>query len=204
MTSPFDRDWPEQLTARVVDPGPPLRIHGYAIDDDLARHRSVSDVTYLALTGELPDAERARVFAATMVFLAGITVAEAPAHAAVLARICDGTTSSILGTAAITLAEQARWSVAEYRNGGASDDRSPRVAALAALTGLDLPHGAAVSAAFAALEWCGLQRDEQLEAAFVTARLPVVAAEALATPTGSFRDYPLNVPRFVYEETSDD
>jgi hypothetical protein len=177
MTSPFDGEWPEQLTARVVDPGPPVRIHGYAVADDLARHRSVSDVTYLALTGELPSEEQSRVFARTMVVLSAITVAEAPAHAAVLARICDGTTSAIIGTAAIVLAEQARWSVAEYRAGGGA-------------------HRDALSA----LETCGLTRDEQLEAVFVAARLPVVIAEALATPAGSFRDYPLNVPRFVYEE----
>lgn len=175
MSSPFDGDWPEQLAARVIDPGPPLRIHGYAIDDDLARHRSVSDVTYLALTGELPSAEQSRMFAATMIRLAGITVAEAPAHAAVLARICSGTTSSIIGVAAIALGEQARSLVAEYRSGSR--------------------HGL-----LEALERCGLLRDEQLEAAIVSARLPIVIAEALATPAGSYREYPLNVPRFVYED----
>ncbi len=200
MSSPFDDgEWPEQMLARVVDPGPPLRLHGYAIDDDLARHRGVSDVHFLALTGELPNGEQARVFARTTVFLSGISVAEAPSHAAVLARICDGTTSAIIGTAAIVLAEQARFCVAEYRAGrGTASERS---AALAELTGLALPSDA-VAAAFAALEWCGLVRDEQLEAAFVTARLPVVIAEALATPPNSFRDYPLNVPRMIYEEDS--
>jgi hypothetical protein len=202
--TPFDRDWPEVLTARVVDPGPPLRIHGYAIDDDLAVRCSTSDVTFLALTGELPDEERSRVFAITMTFLAGITVAEAPTHAAVLARICNGTTSAILGAAAISLAEQARWTVTEYRGEAASNggDVPPRVSALARATGLEILmcRRTSCSAALAALEWCGLGRDEQLESAFVAARLPVVAAEAFATPPGSFRDYPLNLPPFAYEE----
>src|SRR4051812_18335703 len=47
---PFDREpFPDRLTARVVEPGPDARIHGYHVAGDLARHAGMADVVWLAL-----------------------------------------------------------------------------------------------------------------------------------------------------------
>ncbi len=175
--TPFDEHaWPAKLTARVVSPEPDPRIHGYAVRSDLARHYRFSDVVFLSLTGELPTEEQSSTFEQALILLAPISVAEAPSHAASLARVCDASHSAVLGTGAIALAEQARFMV---RNGRDDETLSP---------------------IFAMLAECGIERDEQLEAVWLVARIAVVAAEGLATPPASFRDYPLNLPAVRYEE----
>jgi citrate synthase len=159
-----------------VSPGPDPRIHGYAVEGDLAPHYRFSDVIYLSLTGELPTDAQSRTFERALILLSPISIAEAPSHAASLARVCDATHSAVIGTGAIALAEQARFMVANARS-------EPAYAPI-----------------FAMLEECGIRRDDQLEAVWVVARIAVVAAEGLATPPASFRDYPLNVPAVRYEE----
>jgi hypothetical protein len=47
----------------------------------------------------------------------------------------------------------------------------------------------------------GFTRPAQLEAAVVCARLPATIAEAFATKTTSFNHYPMNLPRYEYEES---
>jgi hypothetical protein len=217
-----DADWPDKLTARVVTPGPRPAIHGYDVEGDVATHYSFAETVLLALTGELPAATHGRAFEIALQFAAPAPVNEAPTHAAVLARICCGTTSSILGTAAIALAEQARVLVSEHRawiellSGSiasvppeccaasegerASVERLRRalrdtveVPALA----LDVGRFAALVAVFHA---CGLTRPRQIECALVMAKLPVATAEALATPAGSFRRYPVLLPPIAYTD----
>ena len=96
---PFDVvPWPETLTARVVAPGPAPRLHGYDTERDLAPHYGLAELTLLSLTGELPAPPQARGFEVATTFVAPIAVSEAPSHAAVLARLCSGSDSAVLGT----------------------------------------------------------------------------------------------------------
>jgi hypothetical protein len=219
-----DVAWPEQLTARVVSPGARPAIHGYDVEGDLAPHYSLAETTLLALTGELPAADQACAFEIALQFLSPAPVHEAPTHAAVVARICNVTTSAIIGTAAIGLAEQARvavaahatWvhrlesaadgPVAEWAPLGDDERKSVRRlrdalrAAGVVLPALEGDVGR-IAALLATLHFAGLTRAEQLEAAFVLARLPAALAEALATPSHSFRDYPVDVPPIRYADT---
>jgi hypothetical protein len=217
-----DAPWPDKLTARVVTPGSRPAIHGYDVEEDLARHYSFAETVLLALTGEIPTPEQGCAFEVVLQFAAPAPVNEAPTHAAVLARICAGTTSSIQGTAAIALAEQARVVVEEHRgwiealsgaiasvppeHRAASEDERASVDRLRrALRGsVDVPalaHDVNRSAAVvASLHACGLRAAEQVECALLLAKLPVAMAEALATPAGSYRDYPLLVPPIAYAE----
>jgi len=221
---PFDPGpWPDTLTARVVTPGASPRLHGYDCEAELARNVSMAEGVLLALTGELPGRVRARAFEIAQHFLAPVAVNEAPAHAAVLARLCWGSTSSILGTAAIALAEQARFTVSELRphwewlSKGSSripeplraadaEDRSSVARLREALQRVDfrvqaLEHDIARTPAIvAALVACGLSQPPQVEAAWVLARLPVAFAEASAAKPGNLREYPWHLPRFRYTE----
>jgi hypothetical protein len=215
--------WPAKLAARVIAPGPLPAIHGYDVETDLARHYSFAETVLLALTGELPTAEQGRAFEVTLQFAGPAPIHEAPTHAAVLARICAGTTSSIQGTAAIALAEQARVLISRHRawiqalsgdvgsapgNGyrAASDAERACVERLrrALRNTIDVPalaHEVSRSAAIiAALHACGLRTAPQLECALVLAKLPIAVAEALATPAGSYKDYPLLLPPIAYTE----
>jgi hypothetical protein len=221
---PIDHaDWPDKLTARVVKPGQRPAIHGYDVQGDLARHYSFAETVLLALTGELPTTEQGRAFEIALQFAAPAPINEAPTHAAVLARICAGTTSSILGTAAIALAEQARVLLSEHRawiealsgivtsvpheHRATSGDERGSVERLRQALGdcVDLPVLAKdvswPAALLAVLHACGLHRAEQMECALVMAKLPVAAAEALATPAGSFRKYPVLLPPIAYDGT---
>jgi hypothetical protein len=218
-----DADWPDKLTARVVAPGPTPRLLGYDIEEDLARHYSFAETTLLSLTGELPSPAQARAFEVALHFLSPASVNEAPTHAAVVARICNVLTSAVTGTAAIGLAEQARHALAAHANWWRhlesgeveavaewtprNDDERRSVQRLReALRGLgvempildqDLGRTAAL---LATLRFAGLTRTEQLEATFVIARLPSAIAEALATPSHSYRDYPVDLPPVRYAE----
>jgi hypothetical protein len=213
---------PSTLRAHVVTPGAAPRVHGYDVEGDLARHYGAAETTLLALTGELPAPEVARAFEVATAFLAPVSVAEAPAHAAVLARLCRARTSGILGIAAIALAEQARTVVADHADlvawldrpsgdaparGAATDDDARSVARLrAALAPTGLRVGlldrdpTRTAALVAVLHACGLVRPEQIETAIVIARLPCVMAEASAVRPGRFRRYPTNLPPFRYED----
>jgi hypothetical protein len=218
-----DAPWPDKITARVVQPAPRPRIHGYDVEGDLARHYSFAETVLLTLTGEIPSEAQAHAFEAALVFLAPVAVNEAPAHAAVIARICNVLTSAIAGTAAIGLGEQARVAVAGQAGllvrldagdagplaewGPQSDEERHAVLRLRVATGARgavvpmLEHDLGRTAAIVAtLHFAGLRRAEQIEAAFVIARLPAALAEALATPSHSYREYPVDVPAVRYTE----
>jgi hypothetical protein len=215
--------FPERLRARVVTPGERPCLHGYDVESDLARYYQPVDLTFLALTGELPTPEAAAALGVVMAFLAPVSVAQASAHAAVLSRLCGAPTRSSVGVAAIGLAEQAHVEVAthgpflawlaashvpippEFTAQSPADD-----AALERLRGalaerelslpvLDLPLSRA-AALFAVLVHAGVRRTDQLEALLVLARLPAVIAEALAETPANFGNYPINLPAFAYEE----
>jgi hypothetical protein len=215
--------WPETLTARVATPGAHPRIHGFDVEADLARHYRLSDIMLLSLTGELPADPLGRAFEIACAFLSPASVADAPAHAAVVARLCGATTSTTVGVTAIALGEQARWIVAEhadlvawltrgegplparYRSEDAADVAAVESLA-AALAQVDLPVRALaerptrMAGLLAVLHACGLVRLEQLEVALALARLPVAIAEAFANRATSFGEYPINLPEFRYED----
>ena len=219
--------WPSRLTAKVVDPGAPPRLHGYDVEDDLARHYSFGETALAALTGELPSREAGRAFEVALHFLLPVAIHQAPTHAATVARLCGSRPSGVVGTGAVALCEQARWLVEQQAEvldwlaaGGKgpppASARSPndgqdaasvaRLVAAVAATGLTvgaLEQGLCRDAALlAVLHAVGLRTGEQIQAAIVLARLPAMAAEAFAAEPGGLRAYPLNLPDFRYVERS--
>jgi hypothetical protein len=144
-------------------------------------------------------------------------VAEAPVHASVLAGLCGSDSTGRAGVAAITLAQQARFTVAEHRDllMGLKEGHVPEgfgdteetALLLNALKegGVPFPEEfrrlAPTAAALAVLhECCGLTTTEQLEQALLMARMPCALAEAGAVKPGDFREYPIELPRFEYTD----
>ena len=222
--SPFDAvEWPDKLKARVVTPGPAPRIHGYDAEGDLALHYRFSDTILLALTGELPDEETGRAFEIALHFLAPSSVAEPPAHCGVLARLCGARTSGVLGVVALAAAEQSQFLVEghadliawfERPEGGpparhlAGDEAGleavSRLRAALFRTGFACPAldaGLSREAALlAVLHACGLRTSERMQAAIVISRLPCAFAEASSVSPTAFKEYPMKLPPFEYEE----
>lgn len=216
--------WPERLTAHVISPEPPHRLHGYQVDGDLVTHYSFAETLLLALTGALPDERLGRAFEMALQLCAPLPVQEAPTHAALLAQVSGARSSSVIATAAVALSEYARAEVEtlqellvwlEQPRGPApesaramDDDDRAALARLRAQLGDDVPalqqdlgrRAALLTVLFA----CGLRQRWQLETALVVARLGVVTAEARAAAAGSLRDYPINLPRFEYRPGEDE
>jgi hypothetical protein len=174
----------------VVTPGSEPRVHGYDVERDLARHYRFSDVTLLALVGRLPSDEQFEAFDAAMSFLAPLPITEAPTHAAVLARICGAQSSGVIGAAAVALAER-REAVGRLR--------AALVARKVLVPSLHQPF-TRESALVATLWFAGLTLPRQLEAAIVLASLPTAVAEAQMHEVASFREYPMQLPSFEYED----
>jgi hypothetical protein len=217
-------DFPSTIEARVVTPGPNPRLHGYGVEDDLALHYRFPELVLLALTGAPPDEARGRAFEVALQFLAPLAITESPTHAAVLAQVCGTRSSSVIAVAGIALAERARHVVAEYGDlldwlgkgdaplpprchGPSSDDRAcvERLeralsrAGVREVPGLELGPNR-WTAIFMTLYFAGLRRPDQWEAVLVLASLAPVLAEAQSHLPGSFEQYPMDLPIFVYEE----
>jgi len=218
-----DSSWPEQLTARVVEPGDAPALHGYDVQRDLAAHYRFGEVVLVALAGEPPSEVAGRAFELAMTFASVITIAEAPTHAASLARLCGATPSGVLATGMLTLVEQVRaeleahapllhWldepsadapTCARAKHVG---DRAGAKNLADALTRIGfscrapLPDPSVAALVLAVLHSVGLCRIDQLHAALCIARLAPLAAEAMASGAGTLRDYPLTLPPFQYEE----
>lgn len=218
-----DRDWPQRLPARVVDPGPPTRMHGYEYAQDLAQHHSYAELVLTALRGSAPSDEEGRLFEAVMAFLLPITMAEAPTHCATLVRRCGAPNTTALAAGAAALSSQARELVASkadllaWLEGDRSTplpatcQRSPSVldelvSGFMARVGPTplLPEAfvslepTADALLIVAAHACGLRRAAQLEALLVCARLPAVAAEVDAQRPGELQDYPIDTPHYEY------
>jgi hypothetical protein len=221
--------WPTTLEARIITPGEEPRVHGYSVESDLSLHYSFTEAVLLTLTGELPAENQAIAFDVALGFLAPLSVAHAPTHAGVLARICGARFSSVAGIAAVTLAERGRTTLDV--NGvllewlgrlATSADQQPPSASRAAgeserssvsrlrkalvhrgveIPALDPSHDLGrMPALLATLYFAGLEHREQIEAALVLASFASAIAEARTRAVASFREYPMNVPGFVYEE----
>lgn len=218
--------WPTKLTARTLQPGADVRLHGYSIENDLAGNYTFAETILLAFTGALPSPEKGRAFEVALTFLARTSVGDGPIHATLLARICAASTAAMTGTGAIALGEQARFDCARYVDLvgwlafcvsgppdlylARTDEEKRRTAALKnalesrrafvprTLLSAFEPGAAVVAVLYA----CGITTIEQIEAAQTFARYPLLMAEALAAPPAKYRDYPVNVPAMQYEEDS--
>jgi hypothetical protein len=221
--------WPTTLEACIITPGEEPRVHGYCVESDLAIHYSFTEAVLLTVTGELPTEKQAAAFDVALTFLAPLSVAHAPTHAGVLARICGARFSSISAIAAVTLAERGRTildvnaALLEWlERASTSSGEPPPASALAAseserssvsrlrkalgqrgveIRALDPSNDLGrMPALLAALHFAGLEHREQVEAVLVLASFASTIAEARLRAVASFREYPMNVPRFVYEE----
>jgi hypothetical protein len=209
---------PDRLKARVVRPGPDPLIHGFDVERDLARSFTFGEVMLLALTGREPDRARGRAFEVAMTFLSSVSVAEAPAHAAVLARVCAAPAAPLLGSTAIAAGERAQAiasahaeTIAWFLEGGElparaieENDVRTREALIASL-GADAPDFlrlplSRTAALLGLLIWCGLDTEERLIGAIAIAALPTSLAEGFAARPLSFDDYPIRLPEFEYED----
>jgi hypothetical protein len=217
-----ETEWPTRVRGHVVDPGPPARLHGYAVAGDLASHYRFASVVLLSLTGELPDAAREQLFECALICASAVSVADAPAHAAGLARLVGASSSSVIEVGAIGLGERAWFIVSRHKDwlawlessagpipdvaretGSGVDARVLQLRSVASAIGLDVPGlGEAVTwdAGLLATLWaCGLRKPPQIETALVVAALATVAAEGHAWPRGRFREYPMNTPVMRYD-----
>lgn len=211
---------PDKLSARVVESGDAPRIHGYAVGDDLAPNYSFAEIVLLSLGGALPEAGAGRAFEIALAFAAPVSIAEAPANAAGLARLCGAASKSVVSVGAVVLAEQAASRVEALRElvawlegenptfpPCAVAPPSPVVTALrralppsfAALEIFDRSPSldAAIVAVLCA---CGLRRVDRMIAALTIAGLGCTCAEAFAVKALNLRGYPMDLPPFEYVE----
>jgi hypothetical protein len=217
-----DGHWAGQLRAHVVDPGPPPRLHGYDLWHDLAKSYGLAEIVLTALLGEAPDRARGRAFEVALVLAMPGSLAEAPAHAAAIARMLSAPPPSIAAMAAVVLAEQAQalieahddWIAWLERGEGdppatglARDDGDRE--SLAVVRTLVDPSVAPVlarvepstSATIVTLLFAsGLRTRPAMIAALVCARLPGTVAEAEHHTRAGLRSYPMQLPPFDYRE----
>jgi hypothetical protein len=216
-----DMTWPEHLLARAIEPDPvDDRLHGYAVLGDLARHRSFSDLLFLAVVGELPDPRSAALFALSLCTFATPSVAEAPTHAAVLTRLAGAPVSSALGAGLVAAADQARhllvqhasllvWLETPTETVPASGTQDPawmetlitavkKIDPDANHLQLDMSRDAG---RIALMYMAGIRAADQMVAVMVAARVCGIAAEALATGPQHLGQYPVTLPPFRYVET---
>jgi len=222
-----DNAWPQQLVAHVATTAGEPRVAGFDVESDLAQHYGFAELALIALTGTAPSKQAGQLLDVTLMFLATTSVAEAPAHAAVLARICGAPFSGMLSCGLVTLAEQARNVIERHdallrwladRNGplpqayraSSAEDRNAVERYRQALAKRDialevLAHDPSrTTALLAGLHQAGAQQPPQLQTLWVMARMGVVAAEGLAAKPLGFRDYPMQLPQFRYQPHRDD
>lgn len=219
--------FPPTLAARVVDVGPDeTRLAGYAVESDLAHHYGLTEVLLLAATGELPDARQLALAEVALIGAAPVSPAEAAAHAALLVQLCGGRTAAIAGVAALGLAEQLddqleqlaelwpwlRGETPAPPSGALTDDPQEqrcvtRLHDALRTRGVALPTVLADASArltrwatiVALLQAAGIDDVRAAHGLLLAARLPCLLAEAYAQPVGAFKDYPMNLPRFMPE-----
>jgi hypothetical protein len=212
--------WPDKLQAWVWSAGPRPRVHGYDLQDDIARHFGFAELTLTSLRGHAPTPAEGSLFEAVMLFLAPAFVSESPAHAAVVARTCDSRWPAVMACGSAVLAEQAHAIVEQHAEllswlehpeqpfpgfARCRDDEEreavARFAARVRQSSLSVPaldHAPTLLAAIlAAAHRCGLEDVEHLSALVVIARLPAVLCEALRPP-GNLRAYPIDTPHVTY------
>lgn len=203
-----DTPWPEQLTARAVEPGASDdRLHGYSVLGDAARHYAFSDSLFLALTGELPSDEQSALFDLALWSFAAPHVGESPLHLAVLVRVSGAPLASALATGLIAATDHARALVAQQLEALTTATQPDawvatlrEAIAARGLPDVVKPELTKDGARIALLQAAGLRTADQMEAAIVAARVGAIAAEAMATGPQDLSAYPVKVPPFHYVE----
>lgn len=211
--------WPRELTAHAVDKGPARRLHGYDVEQDLAKFYRFTDVFYLSITGDLPDDARSRAFEIALVFSSSMSVGEAPVHASLLARLCGCRAGGVMSVASLSLGEHTDRVLERIGDvlsqpigedglpidlRAKTDDERASVARLATLVRgvVEVPALAADAALdvalVAVLRAAGLTTNFQLVAALSLGRMPSALAEASATKPADFGKYPIDTPHFEY------
>lgn len=220
--------FPATLTAHVVEPSPDPRVHGFAVQSDLARSVGFLDVGWLALTGELPSDGEREALSTALTLLAPLHVGEGPAHAAVLAKIAGApdevvpavaavALGQLIGTEHRALAPLFAWleDPAATPPPSVAIEPSPTPAqevahaALAADTARWFGGGGAlpgapvltrVASGYALLHRLGIRDLPRIHALATWARLPIVLAEAACTAAGAVLEYPSDLPPYRYVE----
>ncbi len=214
-----DTSWPTTLRARAVDRAvEDDRLHGYAALGDLARHYSFSDTIFLALVGDLPDERASRLFRIACHACCTISVAEAPAHIAVLARLSGGQLGAAMSAGVVAAADRADQLVATHAGllawldapTGAvaaefvDDAARPWTATLLAVIGGEAtnvrPEMSRAAATITLFHDAGLRSAESIAAALIAASCSSIAAESLATGPHDLGKYPVKLPEFRYVE----
>jgi hypothetical protein len=224
FTGPMEEaPWPDKLTARVVTPGANPRIHGYALETDLAAHYRFSEICLLMLTGEAPSELQGNACELALAFASACSVAEAPSHGALAAKMTDASPSGTLAFSSLILFEQARFIVEQHRTllvwldqypveqqfpvefqSNSEDDNASvgRLRELLAKQGIFPPillyAPSRIAAILGVFHWCGVRVVEQIQAIWVISRLACVAAEGFAAPALDLKTYPMNLPQFRY------
>ncbi len=216
-----DGTWTSQLEAVAFDLGPPLRLHGYAFASDLLRHYSFTEVVFTSLIGEAPTQAQAKLFEVALILLSPLTVAEAPSHAAVLAKLCGSEDAGVLAAGGVVLFDRARVLVEEHAElthwlddpTGALPERflakTPYERELVGEAlrrfGETLPPFATEklapnALAFALLLSLGFRKSLALTSVVAIASMASMVSEALPRTAEQRDRYPLDVPPFRYEE----
>jgi hypothetical protein len=216
-----DATWPAQLELHVLDPGPPLRLQGYDVLDDLLPHVPWSEQLLLAFAGELPTPQHAAWLELALRLLAYDEPASAPTHVGLLAHMLVAPPASVVAVAAGALAQQAAAMVEAH---GAwlrhCDDptRHPapswpthdeawlqRLRAalgdeLALLPALREGSPPPQACALALLHGCGLREPLRVITVIVQARLAIVMAEVERHVPRRLGHYPIEAPPVHYRE----
>lgn len=219
FTGLFDRiPFPDQLRGHVVDPRGERRIHGYAVQTDLARNVGFVDLAWLAITGELPTTPQRAALTVALTWLAPLHVGDGPAHAAVLARIAGTPDKVLAGVAAVALGQLIDQELAMLPalQAWLDGEGEPPAAALGADPAYDAvvvesaawferplpaqPTLTRVATAYALLLKLGVHEPLRLHALVTWARLPVVLAEAAYNRAGGVSTYPARLPDYQYVE----
>ena len=218
--------FPDKLTGVVVEPSADPRVHGYAVQGELGHSVDFLEVSWLALTGELPSATEREAFSRALVWLAPLHVGEGPAHAAVLARVAGAPHEVVPGIGVVALGQLISreletctplFAWLSARSGSMPSgvlEPEPTAEQQTAWTRLSAdatrwfgegqPFSGApwrrVPAAYALLHQLGLRDAARLHALVTLARLPVMLAEAACTAPGSVMRYPTKTPAYRYVE----
>ncbi len=212
-----DLKWTENLQASVATPGPRPRIHGYDVRGEMLGASSFTETMFLSLTGELPSPDALKAFETVLVFLSPVSVAEAAGHASLLAGLCGSGSGGLAGVSAIALAERSRTLVTEYlplaiaalegKDPPASEGAEETMLLAKALqeAGVRCPgmvgHLPPAAACIAVLmECCGIMDSRLLETVITLAGLPCTLAEGMAAKPGNFRNYPIGLPEYEYDD----
>lgn len=185
-------------------------VHGYSIDSDLSKGKSVSDLIYLSLIGELPTERQRAAFDVGYMFLAFQSPGDASIHGASLSKRMGAPSLSVINTLLLSLSDQAcAWSkrhidvdenrFCDHFQTEQSCERTAflveRLKSRGVINFLDerVSRLEIDSALFHLFYAIGFRESFHFETIFLHAKSTPAIAEAMAAPLGN-RDYPFQLP----------